>query len=396
MTQETETRSAIFSKPERVTDRDTSDICLNMIVKNETRVLERLFLSVAPFINYFVIVDTGSTDGTPEFIIELAARHGLPGEVHFRNWVNFGHNRQQALELAVNAAKGRWLLFIDADEELKYSDPLWFENLKPGVTYNLAKHHGSMRNFVPHLLDISQNQWQWRGPAHNYISHQGGPGRRMNLDTVWIQYHSGQGAKSHGVTPREKYLRDAALFEVELKNNPNDARSRFYLAQSYRDAGELEKALQHYALRADMGGWKEEIFYSLYMIAGLKERLNHSADEVLTAYAAATAAQPMRAEAVRAAARFCRMNKFYKRGYEFAKPALNLKFFNGVLFGEPWVYHYGLLDEYAVCAYWIGRYNECLEACHKILELSDIDFNMRQRVEKNANYAREKLGLATV
>lgn len=43
-------------------------ICLNMIVKNETPVLGRLFASVKDIISYYVIVDTGSTDGTPDFI----------------------------------------------------------------------------------------------------------------------------------------------------------------------------------------------------------------------------------------------------------------------------------------------------------------------------------------
>ena len=43
-------------------------ICLNMIVKNETPVLGRLFASVKDIISNYVIVDTGSTDGTPDFI----------------------------------------------------------------------------------------------------------------------------------------------------------------------------------------------------------------------------------------------------------------------------------------------------------------------------------------
>ena len=48
--------------------------------------------------------------------------------------------------------------------------------------------------------------------------------------------HPHAGAKSHGVTNEEKYLRDAKLLLDHLKENPNDPRSLFYLAQSYRDA----------------------------------------------------------------------------------------------------------------------------------------------------------------
>ena len=43
-------------------------ICLNMIVKNESRVIERLLRSVLPLIDTYCICDTGSTDNTVEII----------------------------------------------------------------------------------------------------------------------------------------------------------------------------------------------------------------------------------------------------------------------------------------------------------------------------------------
>jgi glycosyltransferase involved in cell wall biosynthesis len=91
-------------------------ICLNMIVKNETPVLGRLFASVKDIISYYLIVDTGSTDGTPQFIKEWMDKAGIPGEVHLEPWVNFGHNRNQALEYAYQSKQADWVLLIDADE----------------------------------------------------------------------------------------------------------------------------------------------------------------------------------------------------------------------------------------------------------------------------------------
>ena len=41
-----------------------------MIVKNETKNLEKLFKSIHEVVDYYVIHDTGSTDGTPELIKE--------------------------------------------------------------------------------------------------------------------------------------------------------------------------------------------------------------------------------------------------------------------------------------------------------------------------------------
>ena len=43
-------------------------ICLNMIVKNESKIIVRLLKSVLRFIDYFVIIDTGSEDDTIQTI----------------------------------------------------------------------------------------------------------------------------------------------------------------------------------------------------------------------------------------------------------------------------------------------------------------------------------------
>ena len=72
-------------------------ICLNMIVKNEAHVIRRCLDSVRPFIDCWVIVDTGSTDGTQELIREVM--RDIPGELRERPWKNFAHNRNEALSL---------------------------------------------------------------------------------------------------------------------------------------------------------------------------------------------------------------------------------------------------------------------------------------------------------
>jgi glycosyltransferase involved in cell wall biosynthesis len=43
---------------------EAKSVCLNMIVKNESKVIERCLRSVKGCIDYWVIVDTGSTDDT--------------------------------------------------------------------------------------------------------------------------------------------------------------------------------------------------------------------------------------------------------------------------------------------------------------------------------------------
>ena len=80
-------------------------ISLVMIVKNEERILERCVESVRPIIDEFIIVDTGSTDGTRETINRYGALYELP-------FTNFVDTKNAALALAT----GEYVLFMDADE----------------------------------------------------------------------------------------------------------------------------------------------------------------------------------------------------------------------------------------------------------------------------------------
>ena len=72
-------------------------ICLSMIVKDEAAVIARCLASVRPLIDYWIIVDTGSADGTPDIVRKVL--HDIPGELHQRPWVDFAHNRSEALDL---------------------------------------------------------------------------------------------------------------------------------------------------------------------------------------------------------------------------------------------------------------------------------------------------------
>ncbi len=74
--------------------RQTIGLC--MIVKNEVSVIERCLASVRPWLDFWLIVDTGSTDGTQAKILEVMA--DMPGELHERPWRNFGANRTEAIK----------------------------------------------------------------------------------------------------------------------------------------------------------------------------------------------------------------------------------------------------------------------------------------------------------
>ena len=90
-------------------ERRRPRICLNMIVRNEAHIIHELIASVAAHIDSWVIVDTGSTDGTQDLIRRLMAERGIPGELVERPWRNFGSNRTEALELAQGRGDYIWV-----------------------------------------------------------------------------------------------------------------------------------------------------------------------------------------------------------------------------------------------------------------------------------------------
>jgi glycosyltransferase involved in cell wall biosynthesis len=99
-------------------------ICLNMIVKNESHIIEDSLNKLCNKIkfDYWVIVDTGSTDNTREIIENFFKSRNIPGELKYEEWQNFGYNRTVALNHAYN--KTDLLLIFDADDELVGELPL--------------------------------------------------------------------------------------------------------------------------------------------------------------------------------------------------------------------------------------------------------------------------------
>jgi len=378
------------------TVRPRTNICLCMIVKNEAEVLPRLFRSLKDYVDYYVIVDTGSTDDTIAVIKREMGGYGIAGEVHEREWVNFGVGRQQALDLAVAAGKADWLLFIDADEELGVSDPKFYERLEPGVSYDIEKHHEGLRYAVPHLVNVKTSSFRWEGVVHNYLVPLQGPKERTLRKDVWIVYHVEEGAKSRGLTREQKYLRDAKLLEDDLAKNPDNARSQFYLAQSYRDAGHRERAYAEYKKRAKMAGWAEETFAAQLEIGRMAVQLDEPEGVVVREYLEAFNLRPTRVEPLHDLARYFRERKQYGKAYVYARTGVEIERPDDQLFIAQPVYDWRMLDELGVAAFWVGDYLSAKEAGETILTRVrgglSIPADDLRRIQENLALTLKKLG----
>lgn len=362
-------------------------ICLCMIVKDEAHVIARCLASVRPLVDHWVVVDTGSRDGTQDIVRE--AMTGLPGEVVERPWRDFAHNRSEALELA--RPHGTYSLIIDADDELVL--PAGF--VPPTLaadSYSIDILYGGTTYRRPQLVSNAL-PWRYRGVLHEFLEC---PDAKVAGHLPIVMRINHEGRRS---TDPETYARDAAILARALETETDPfliARYTFYLAQSYRDAGRPADALAAYLQRAELGFWVEEVYVSLHQAGQMMEALGRAPDEIIAIYGRATETLPSRVEAAHAASRLCRGIFRYQQGYDIAKPSLGRQAYAEGLFIKTWIYEYGLYDEYAVNAYWAGHYRDCMDGCLRAMTGGKVPANEVPRFLANMRFALDKLGEGSV
>jgi len=357
-------------------------ICLNMIVKNESRVIRRCLDSVKHLIDYWVIVDTGSWDGTQEIIKNHMK--DIPGELYERPWRNFGHNRMEALELAKN--KGQYLLFMDADDVLEFEK----EFKLPILTLDQYKmwRETKSASFSFHTTQLVKADlpWKWVGVVHEYLDC---PVFFTSEIMQKVRYVSGEGGAS-SYDPK-KFVKYVQLLEEGIKKEPTNCRYAFYLAESYRFLGEKGKALEWYQKRVSMRDWDEEVFCSKLQIGHLLKDIGLPPSVVAEAYIDAHHFRPHRVESIYYLSALYNQQGSYSKAYECLKSKIPKPKEKDWLFNEDWIEDYGLLFQLSICSYYLGHYQESIDACDAVLAIKDLPEGWREQAITNRTFPVAKL-----
>lgn len=359
-------------------------ICLSMIVKNEAHVIERCLRSVRPYIDSWAIADTGSTDGTQDLVRGLLG--DLPGELVERPWVDFAHNRNEALALA--AEYGDYALPIDADDVFEADSGFGWGALG-GPGYMLEIVFGDNQSFWRVALMRLGLDWAWEGVIHEVpvSSHlQEVMATKLRGPRIRIV---GGGARSRQ-SLEHKYEKDIEVLRRALVDLPDNPRYTFYLAQALNERGRLDEAMEAYRRRVAIGGWFEEVYYSKFQIACLKERTKARYAEVVAAYLDAYDYRPQRAEALCELARYLRLQGRHAAAFAFARIACSIPLPEDLVIVDVGVYRWRARDELALACFALGHYAVCAQLYEEILTVPDIPPMERERMRSNLETAKEQ------
>ncbi len=257
-----------------------------VIARDEEKNLPRWIASMQRIADEMVVVDTGSTDKTPEIARLAGAR------VYAFDWCD---DFSAAKNFAIERAAGDWIIFCDADEYFPEEDVKKVRALVrrcheeegvlgilcPLVNIDLDRGGAVIEEAVQLRIFRNLPDLRFVRPVHEALSYTG-------RETYEAQYtreirilHTGY--SKHSV--REKCRRNIALLERKKAEGRWDASDDYYMADACYGVGDYEKALGC-ARRAARAGVKLEGLelrcYGLWMICAI--RCHRPAGEIQEAW----------------------------------------------------------------------------------------------------------------
>lgn len=363
-----------------------------MIVKNEAHIIERCFNNLKELVDFYCVVDTGSTDGTPEVMEAWLKKNNKRGAIYHEPWKNFAHNRTVSLEKLRLKKDIDYGISVDADDLYHFPkdfNPQKFKNSLTNDSYRVMMTCGY--NYPMVKIFSNKKRFIYKSVIHEYIDCLDPINYTGDVTEFTVQAIQDSDRNRSGTKFQKDYLalREALLSE---KDPFLISRYTFYIAQTLASLNEAEQAIQYYQKRITQGFFDMERYWAAYQIALLKQQINKPKDEVISEYLKAIdMSYGGAAEATHGLIRFLRLNNQYKSAYTLGLGSLNLPKPKHGFFVEDDVYEYKILDEVSIAAYYIGEYKHSLELCDRILKENLLPESQKQRVLDNRNFAIEKL-----
>jgi len=364
-------------------------LCLNMIVKNESKVILRILNSVVNIIDTFCICDTGSTDETVSMIENFFREKNIPGKVITEPFQDFGYNRSFALK-ACEEIDAEYILLLDADMIFWKNPEISAEDFKKSLTYDSYHMFQGSNTYYYKNTRIVRNRmgFSYWGVTHEYVNApKNATQSKLERDVVFIKDIGDGGSK------QDKFLRDIRLLLKGLEEIPNNDRYTFYLANTYKDAGQYECAIEYYRKRIELGGWIEEVWYSHYNIGKCWKELKQM-EKAVCAWMDAYQAWPNRIENLYEIIQHYRCEGKNQIAYMFYMIADRMRKDHperDYLFMQRDIYDYKLDFELSIIGYYVNLDNYDLNIVNiRVLSDPHLENWILNNVNSNYKFTAEK------
>ena len=360
-------------------------LVLILMVRNESRILERCLKAVEDLVDAFCIHDTGSTDNTCEIANEWLKTH--VGCLTRSEWEDFGYNRTQSFEHAQTYVEGSgwnpaetYGLLLDAD--MVFHEGTLKAQTLTEIGYTVVQVAGTLEYPNCRLVRMD-HPWKCRGVTHEYWD---GVTKALPKSVCWIEDQNDGGCKS------DKFERDVRLLEKGLAENPTNERYMFYLAQTYHSLGRWKDSIAMYKKRVAVGSWAEEQWYSLYMIADAYLKQGNALKFEMYMQKAMEF-RPCRAEASYALAKHFREKGDHYKSWHYILKGKDLPYPSDSLFITKSVYTGLFSYEATIVMYYVGKAEQGLrESMQYMLRNTE----NRDTVYRNMGFYIKPLGTPTV
>lgn len=363
----------------------SGNVCLAMMVKNEEKTILKSLNSCKSVVTSVKIYDTGSTDKTLDIIEQF--KHDNPHinvQVIQGEFVDFAESRNVLLDFVDLDPDIQFALLLDANDELfGHEDFKKFVESEKNKTPDNTQYYcsgyllrqkwysgGSVDTYYNVRFVRVRHEWRYKSPVHEYISSpkEGGISIRVENPNIVLYQDRTQDCESSF----KRFSRDKDILLREHLKHPDDARTCFYLAQTYGSLGMQNEAYYYYKLRLDMGGYEEEIYHSYQRLGEIASNLKMDPSVYIGWWMKALEHTRRVEPAVKIANHYLFNNVKHYLAAAYTTMAIQMDYpVYCNLFVNKLDYDYTRYHLDGIAQYWVGGYKQGLESCKKAIEYNE-------------------------
>jgi len=239
-------------------------ICLAMIVKNAGSNFENVLKENLPFFDHWCILDTGSTDGTQEVIKRILKNK--KGQLHEEPFINFRESRNRCLDLA--GQKCKFIIMLDDTYILKGNIRKFLNEVRGDTfsdSFSLLIRSDDTEYYSNRIIKSDKNL-RYKYTIHEVITNENNINVSIPPTEAYILDHRSDYMEKRTMD-RKQF--DLELLFKELKENPDDPRTIYYIGQTYGCMNDEINKAKYFELRIEhpVQGYIQEKIDTLFELA---------------------------------------------------------------------------------------------------------------------------------